>query len=184
MQGWHANSWSVPYFWMDKEVVVHIHNGILLSHIKEHIWVSCDDVDEPRTYYTEWNVSERERWISYSDSYIQNIEKWYWRIYLQGSSGETDIENRLMDLGIGKERVICMERVTWKLTLPYAKWIANGNLVYGSGKSNRDSINLEGWDREGDGKEFQKQGMYVYLWLIHFEVWQKTTKFCKAIILQ
>ena len=32
------------------------------------------------------------------------------------------------------------------------------------------SINLEGWDREGDGKEFQKQGMYVYLWLIHFEV--------------
>ena len=103
MQGWHANSWSVPYFWMDKEVVVHIHNGILLSHIKEHIWVSCDDVDEPRTYYTEWNVSERERWISYSDSYIQNIEKWYWRIYLQGSSGETDIENRLMDLGIGKE---------------------------------------------------------------------------------
>ena len=25
---------------MDKEVVVHIHNGILLSHKKEHIWVS------------------------------------------------------------------------------------------------------------------------------------------------
>ena len=27
-------------------------------------------------------------------------------------------------------------------------------------------------------------GIYVYLWLIHVEVWQKTTKFCKAIILQ
>ena len=26
--------------------------------------------------------------------------------------------------------------------------------------------------------------MYVYLWLIHVEVWQKTTKFYKAIILQ
>ncbi|MCH2996959.1 hypothetical protein K3W81_14740, partial [Listeria monocytogenes] len=26
--------------------------------------------------------------------------------------------------------------------------------------------------------------LYVYLWLIHVEVWQKTTKFCKAIILQ
>ena len=24
---------------------------------------------------------------------------------------------------------------------------------------------------------------YVYLWLIHVEVWQETTKFCKAIIL-
>ena len=30
--------------WMDKELVVHIHNGILLSHEKEHIWVSSDEV--------------------------------------------------------------------------------------------------------------------------------------------
>ena len=34
------------------------------------------------------------------------------KIYLQGSSGETDIENRLMDMGRGEERVRCMERVT------------------------------------------------------------------------
>ena len=27
------------------------------------------------------------------------------RIYLQGSSGEIDIENRLMDMGRGEERV-------------------------------------------------------------------------------
>ena len=26
--------------WMDREVVVHIHNGVLLSHKKEHLWVS------------------------------------------------------------------------------------------------------------------------------------------------
>ena len=38
---------------MDKEVVVHIHSGIVLSHKKECIWVSSDEVDEPRTYYTE-----------------------------------------------------------------------------------------------------------------------------------
>ena len=32
-------------------------------------------------------------------------------------------------------------------------------------------INLEGWDVEGDGREFQKGGeIYVYLWLIHVEV--------------
>ena len=30
-------------------------------------------------------------------------------------------ENRLMDMGRGKERVRCMERVTWKLTLPCVK---------------------------------------------------------------
>ena len=27
-------------------------------------------------------------------------------------------KDRLMDMGRGKERVRCMERVTWKLTLP------------------------------------------------------------------
>ena len=32
------------------------------------------------------------------------------------------------------------ERVTWKLTLPYVKQIANGNLLYGSGNSNRVSV--------------------------------------------
>ena len=47
--------------WMDKEVMVHIHSGILLSHKKEQIWVSSDEVDEPRTYYTEWSESEREK---------------------------------------------------------------------------------------------------------------------------
>ena len=56
-----------------------------------------------------------------------------------GSNGETDIENRLMDRR-GEERVRSMERVTWKLTLPYVKQIANGNLLSVSGTSNRDSV--------------------------------------------
>ena len=37
---------------------------------------------------------------------------------LQGSNGETDIENRFMDMRREEERVKYMERVTWKLTLP------------------------------------------------------------------
>ena len=40
---------------------------------------------------------------------------------------------------------------------------------------------LEGWDGEGDGREVQKGGD---IWIPMAEVWQKTTKFCKAIILQ
>ena len=39
----------------------------------------------------------------------------------KGSNGETDIENRFMVMGRGEERVRCMERVTWKLTLPCVK---------------------------------------------------------------
>ena len=36
-------------------------------------------------------------------------------------NGEADIENRLMDMGRGEERARHMERVTWKVTLPYVK---------------------------------------------------------------
>ena len=52
--------------WMDKEAVVHTHSGVLLSHKNGHIWVSSNEVDEPRAYYTEWRKSEREREISYA----------------------------------------------------------------------------------------------------------------------
>ena len=45
-------------------------------------------------------------------------------------------------------------------------------------------INLEGWSGREMGGRFKREGIYVYLWLIHVEVWQKITKFCKAIILQ
>ena len=62
---------------MDKEAVVHIHNGILFSHKKEHIWVSSNEVDEPGAYYTEWIKTEREKQISYISKYIWNLEIWY-----------------------------------------------------------------------------------------------------------
>ena len=102
-----ARAWKLPRCpsrdeWI-KNLVVHIHNGILLSYKKEHIWVSSDEVDEPRTYHTEWSESEREREILYSNPCIQNLEKRYWRIYLQGNNGEPDIESRLMDTW-GEER--------------------------------------------------------------------------------
>ena len=110
--------------WMDREAVVYMHNGILLNHKKEHIWVSSDEVDEPRAYYTEWSESERQIW--HSNAYIQKLRKWYWRVYLQGNSGETDIETRLTDMGRGEEKVGSMERVTRKLTLSYVMVITYG----------------------------------------------------------
>ena len=39
------------------------------------------------------------------------------------------MENRLMGMGRGEERVRCMERVTWKLTLPYVKQIAFSKMI-------------------------------------------------------
>ena len=76
-----------------------------------------------------------------------------------------------MDMGRGEERVRCKERVIWKLTLPYVKQIGNGNFLYGLGNSNRGSVSTQrsGMGREVGGR-FKREGIYVYLWLIHVEV--------------
>ena len=31
---------------------------------------------------------------------------------------------------------------------------------------------------------FKREETYVHLWLIHVDIWQKTTQYCKAINLQ
>ena len=38
---------------------------------------------------------------------------------------------------------------------------------------------LEGWNGMGGGREAHEGGTYVYLWLIHVDVWQKPTPYCK-----
>ena len=69
-----------------------------------------------------------------------------------------------MDMMRGEERVRCMERVTGKLLLPYVKQIANGNLLYDSGNSNRGSVTTE---KDGIGRRFGREGTWVFLWLIY-----------------
>ena len=83
--------------WMDKKVAVHIHNEILLSYKKEHVWVTFNEVDEPGAYYTKWSKSERERQILYINTYIWNLETQYQWSYIQGSKGDADIKNKLLD---------------------------------------------------------------------------------------
>ena len=100
------------------------------------------------------NQKEKDKYhiLTHTEDY------WYQRIYLQGSNGETDIENKLTDTGRREERVRCMERVTQKLTLPYVN-IANGNLLLCLRKLKQGlCINLEGWDAEGDGREVKEGG--------------------------
>ena len=44
--------------------------------------------------------------------------------------------------------------------------------------------NAEGWDGREVGGGFKREKMHVYLWLIHVDIWQKPTQYCKAIISQ
>ena len=78
--------------------------------------------------------------------------------FLQGSNGETNIENRLMGTGRREERVrygksnmetyITIYKIDsqWEFAVclrELKQWLC---------------INLEGWDGEEDGREFQKGG--------------------------
>ena len=77
---------------------------------------------------------------------------------MQGSSGETDIENRLMDMGRGVERMRCMEKVTWK-HITVCKIDSQQKFAVCLRKLKQGlCINLERWDGEGDGREVQKGG--------------------------
>ena len=58
----------------DKNNVVHIYNGILLTHQKEWNNAICSNMDGPGDYHTKWNKSDRERQISYDIAYMQNVK--------------------------------------------------------------------------------------------------------------
>ena len=59
---------------MDKEDVVDIDNGILLSHKKEWNSAICSNMDGPRDYHTKWSKSDRERQIPHDITYIWNLK--------------------------------------------------------------------------------------------------------------
>ena len=44
--------------------------------------------------------------------------------------------------------------------------------------------NPEGWGGEGGGRVFGMGGTHIYPWLIHSDIWQKPSQYCKLIILQ
>ena len=109
---YHCATWEAPkcnescatlllQHYLNQETVVHIYSGILLSHRKEWTWVHWPEVDKPRTYYTEWSKSEREKNILCSNEYTWNLEKWYRWTYLQGRNRDADIENGLWTVGEG-----------------------------------------------------------------------------------
>ena len=73
----------------------------------------------------------------------------------------TDTENLLMDT-VGKERVGQIEAVV--LTYICPSWC---------------SVMTQGM-----GGRLDREGIYVYIWLIHYVVQQKLTQHCKIIIVQ
>ena len=59
---------------MDKEDVIHLYNGTLLSHKKEWHNAICSNMDEPTDYNTKWSKSYRESQMSYDLNYMWNLK--------------------------------------------------------------------------------------------------------------
>ena len=87
---------------MDKQDVVHIYNGVLLSHKKEWSNGICSNMDGSRNYL-KWSQSDNETQISHAITYNVNLQKrihaeqkqthWPWKTYgYQGKQvvGERD----------------------------------------------------------------------------------------------
>ena len=56
--------------WMDKEEVVYICNGTLLSHKKEWNFAICSNMDGLGEHDVKWNKSDRERQMLYNIAYM------------------------------------------------------------------------------------------------------------------
>ena len=54
--------------------MVHMYNGILLSHKKEWNNAICSNIDGPRDYHTKWSKSGRERQTSHDITYMWNLK--------------------------------------------------------------------------------------------------------------
>ena len=114
-------------------------------------------VAKSRTHLRDWTEQ---------NAYIWNLEIWDWWNYLQGSIRDTDIGNRLMDMGgreegeggmykeSNMETYITINKIDsqWESAL----WLRELK----PGLCN----NLEGWDREGDSTG--RGRIYTYDWFM------------------
>ena len=152
--------------WTDKEVVAHIHNGILLSHKKECIWVSSNEVDEPRAI-TQSEVSQKEKKtnIIYEHIYM-DLESWYWWAYLQSRKKDADTENRLCAQQ-GEKRVGRTERIAWRHTLPCGELDSQWEFAVRHRELKSDALwwpREAGWGRRrGEGSR-ERGHIRIYGW--------------------
>ena len=75
--------------------MVHMNNGMLLSHYKERNNAICSNMDATTDYPTKWSKSEREGQIPYDYHLYVESKIWHKWTYLQNRNRLIDIENKL-----------------------------------------------------------------------------------------
>ena len=98
-----ARTWKQPRYPLTDERIKklwYIYTTEYYSAIRRNIfesvlmrWMNLESIIQ-----SEVSQKEKDKYCIY----IENLEEWYWRTYLQGSNGDTDRKNRLMEVGRGR----------------------------------------------------------------------------------
>ena len=114
-------------------------------------------------------------------SYIWDLERWYWWTYLQSSSGDADIKNRLMDtVGKGEGMMIWESSIETYITICKvdSQW-----------EWHREPKASTLWQSKGVGWRGRWEGgqerRYICIPMANSCcIWQKSSQYYKVIILQ
>ena len=134
-------------------------------------------------------VSQKEKQISYINTYIWNLEKWYWWSCLPGSTRDADLEDRFVDTaGEGEAGVLreyhgntyiamCKTDIQWEFAV-WCRVLKPGALMTCRGVGGR--FKIEGtcvylWLIHVDMLEIKIEGTCVYLWPIHVDMLEINT---------
>ena len=144
-----------------------IYNGLTLRHKKGRICASSSEVDEHRASYTEWSKPGRTKQILYLNAYIWNLEKGYWRAYLQDRNRDTNIEKGLVDTvrkGEGKPNWESSSSSTDMYTTMCKtdSWQEAATLYWEPSSILCDD--LERWDGGWEGGSRRRGYTYTYSW--------------------
>ena len=140
--------------WMDKEDVVHIYNGILLSHKKNKIipfaatWMQLEII-------VLSEVGQRKTNTIWYHLYVKS-KIWHKRTYLWNRNRIRHIENRLVVAkGEGDGRRLDWDFGFSRCKLVYTEWVNNKVLLYSTGNCSQYPV------INHNGKEYEKECIYI-----------------------
>ena len=129
---------------MDKDDVVHIHSGVLLSHKNEWNCAICRDLDDPKTVMSEVRQKEKSTVMSQVRQKEKNkyhiltcicntFKKWYRWTYSQSRNRDTDLQTNVwiprgevgsrMDREIGIDIYLYTTSALLTMPKPLTVWI-------------------------------------------------------------
>ena len=93
---------------------------------------------------------------------------------MRDSKRDTDVYNSLLDsVGKGRSGGVIWENGIKTCIISYKKRIASPGSMQDTGSLGLvDWDDPEGWNGEGRREEGSGWGTHVYLWRIHFDIWQ------------